>query len=114
MLKKTEFLANCTYTCETTAAALCNNMLYSVTSQSLETYVVPIYAAVSKRERASQQPSDIDDGVHDDGTAGEGGDTLSSCDGSLVPALSKASSQETRFTHFGFPVYDLEILRKVR
>jgi hypothetical protein len=117
VFRKTEFLAHCTYTSETTTAAICNNLLYSVTSQALETYVVPIYAAVAKHVR-TMRSSDVEDTLYIDQAMVQSNDTtevhgevLSTADGSSTH--NEESSQENKFTHFGFPVYDLEILQKV-
>ncbi len=119
VFRKTEFLAHCTYTSETSIAAICKNLLYSVTNQAVETYVIPIYAAVAKHIR-TMQPLDIDDRldidhtvVQSDGTTEAHSDVLSTSDGGLVTTQNEESSQENKFTHFGFPVYDLEILQKV-
>ena len=111
VFQKTEFLAHCTYTTETTMAAICNNLLYSVTSQALETYVVPIYAAVAKQVRKmqaseSEDKLSIDNAViPSDGNATDTQDVLSNSN-------DQESSQENKFTHYGFPVYDQEILQK--
>jgi hypothetical protein len=117
VFKKAEFLAHCTYTTETSMASICDNLLYSVTNQALETYVVPIYAAVANQLRA-MRASDGEDKLPLDNTVVQSdvtdvnGDVLSAADGTLATSQDE-ESQENKFTHFGFPVYDLEILQKV-
>ena len=114
VFRETEFLAHCTYTADTSTAAICNNLLYTATNQALETYVVPMYAAVAKHVR-TMKPSVIEDKLNVDNdvvqtSAEVPGDVLLSADGDLV---DEESSEENTFTHHSFPVYDLEILQKV-
>ena len=114
VFRKTEFLAHCTYTADTSTAALCNNLLYTVTNQALETYIVPVYAAVAKHVR-TMKPSEIEDKLDVENDVVESlaevseGDVLSTSDG----MANEESSHENTFSHHGFPVYDLEILQKV-
>ena len=145
---KTKLISHCTYTTETAAAVICNNMLYAATSQALETYVTHTYPAIAKSARA-RRPLDVDDKLYTEnpgeltnGDASEddvvqNNDTamtdlhdgvLSNSDSVLNnnPEANKnedgiededegirSSSDNNKFTHFGFPVYDLEILQKV-
>ena len=113
VFQKTEFLAHCTYTSETTMAAICNNMLYSVTSQALETYVVPIYAAVAKQMRKMQTSESEDKLSIDNVVVPSDGNATDTLDDVLPKSNDQESSQENKFTHYGFPVYDQEILQKV-
>ena len=117
VFSKTEFLTNCTYTAEITNATICNNLLYTVTNQELTTYVIPIYAAVAKHLRTTH-PLEIEDKLDIDEGVSEGttnGDLLSVNNTSLVNNHDEnvESYIENKFTHFGFPVYDLKILQKV-
>lgn len=112
VFRKTEFLAHSTYTADTSTAALCDNLLYTVTSQALETYVVPMYAAVAKHVR-TMKPPEIEDKLLVDNDVVQSltdvsGDVLSTSDG-----VVNEESRENTYSHHGFPVYDLEILQKV-
>ncbi|XP_028394225.1 uncharacterized protein LOC114518433 [Dendronephthya gigantea] len=116
VFSKTEFLTNCTYTAEITSATICNNLLYTSTSQELTTYVIPIYSAVAKHLR-TMHPLEIEDKLNIDESVSNGttdGDLLSTDNTSLVSNHDEnvKSFNENKFTHFGFPVYDLEILQK--
>ena len=102
VFRKAEFLSHCTYTSDVSTAVISNNMLYSVTKQALETYLVLSYAEVSKHMRIAR-PSEMDDKLYVDNEENE---TTEIHD-------ENNQSEKNIFTHYGFPVYDLEILQKV-
>lgn len=133
---KTELLAHCTYTSDTKTATVAENLLYAATSQTLETYCIPVYAAVAEHARANR-PSDFSDklpmgdlsetgepGVSletDFGDAnktasdvGDDGIGISGTDGGTKDTDADVEDlAQKSYNYLGYPVYDIDILQKV-